>query len=90
MSIVIFVSIAIVILVLLKCFSIRNRVKFWDSLKVGDWVVGSGVGGYHIDEFVVEKTGDSIRLSKSGWMSKGSFLYYGELDYFSRTDWYFW
>lgn len=82
-------SIAIVVLVIIKYFSLKRRLNFWDSLKVGDWVVGSGIGGYHEDEYVVEKVDDSIRLSNSGWLSKGAFLFYGDLDYFSREDWYF-
>lgn len=82
-------SIAIVILVIIKYFSFKRRLNFWNSLKVGDWVVGGGLGGYYEDEYVVEKTDDSIWLSNSGWLSKGEFLFYGDLDYFSREDWYF-
>lgn len=65
-----------------------RKEKFWNSIKVGDVVVGSGIGGYYVRETVLEKSDELIRLSESGLMSRAKFMYGGELEYFSEKDWY--
>jgi hypothetical protein len=65
-----------------------RKAKFWDSIKVGDVVIGSGIGDYHVRETVLEKSDELIRLSDSGLMSRAKFMYGGELEYFSEKDWY--
>ena len=90
MKTALYIFMAVAVIVLIKYIGVRKKTAFYESLKPGDWVVGSGIGGYHIDEYVLEKYDDKIWLSESGWMSRGRFLFYGELEYFSRADWYFW
>ena len=79
----------VAVIILLLALHGHNKGKLYDSLKPGDIVVGSGMGGYHVREKVLEKTDDRIRLSHSGLMSREHFLFNGELEYFSAQDWYF-